>query len=129
VATIVSINGLDFLPGTAELSAAQKQILQQVFNALEEITENTVGDTDAVRVAEFAKLEFNVIGNADSSDTGEKRVALAEARARTVIAFLTHLGTPPWRLHLKAAGIGKPGTGLGGKAVPAQHHVEFVRIK
>jgi len=129
VATTVSIDGLDFPPGGAELTAAQKRILQQVFNALEEITENTVGDSDAARVAEFAKMEFDVIGHADSSDPAEERTALAEARARTVIALLTNLGTPPWRLHLKAAGGEKPGAGLRGKAAPAKRHVEFVRIK
>jgi outer membrane protein OmpA-like peptidoglycan-associated protein len=102
VGSVVVIKGLEFEPGTSDLTARQKLIVQQVFNSLEEITENTVGDTNAARVAEYRKMEFEIRGYPDSEER-EVNPALAEERAKAVLDLLTYLGTPAWRL--KARGL------------------------
>lgn len=100
VGSVVSIEGLKFEPGASTLTARHKLILQQVFNSLEEITENTPGDTNVTRVGEFKKMKFEIRGFPDPSRNREDRdpSALAEERAKAVLSFLTYLGTPPWRL-------------------------------
>jgi hypothetical protein len=46
VGAVIVIKGLEFAPGVSTLTRPQERIVQQVFNSLEEITENTVGDTN-----------------------------------------------------------------------------------
>ena len=103
VGSVIVIKGLEFEPGISTLTPRQKHIVQQVFNSMEEFTENTVGDTNITRVAEFKKMEFEIRGYPDDSDGREANVALAEERANAVLNLLTHLGTPPWRLKAKGA--------------------------
>ena len=38
------------------LAPTQARIVQQVFNSIEEVTENTPGDTNTARVAEFKTI-------------------------------------------------------------------------
>lgn len=102
VGSVITIQRLDFAPGVSTLSPTQKTIVQQAFNSIEEITENTVGDTNAARVAEFKKMQFEVRGYSDNSGAPETDMALSAARAKTVRDLLTHLGTPPWRLTVEA---------------------------
>jgi outer membrane protein OmpA-like peptidoglycan-associated protein len=99
----VVIKGLEFEPGTSTLTLTQKQILQQVFNCLEEITENTVGDTNSARVAEFKKMKFEVCGYSEPGGV-EMNKALPKQRAEAVRDRLTYLGTPGWRLKATARG-------------------------
>ena len=110
VGSVVSIQFLDFAPGVSTLSPTQELIVQQVFNSLEEITENTVNDTNTARVAEYTKMEFEVRGFPDPPPPSLRRAspggsqsdtALGEARSKTVIDLLTNLGTPAWRLKAK----------------------------
>lgn len=101
VGSVVSIQFLDFAPGVSTLSPSQELVVQQVFNALEEITENTVNDPNTARVAEYKKMEFEVRGFPDKAGTPETDTALAEARSKTVTDLLIRLGTPASRLKTK----------------------------
>jgi outer membrane protein OmpA-like peptidoglycan-associated protein len=130
VGSLIVIKGLEFEPGVSTLTRIQERIVQQVFNCLEEITENTMGDTNSTRVAEFKKMGFEIRGYADESGSGASKVALAEARAKAVMNLLTNLGTPAWRL--KATGLWAEGA-IPLKAVAenrAKHgRVEFIRTR
>lgn len=106
--SVIAIRELKFNPGEAALTPMQEKVVQQAFNSIEEITENTVGDTNAGRVAEFRKMEFEIVGYPDDSGSGETGAALAEARAKAVKDFLTYLGTPPWRLKSRGAVTATP---------------------
>ena len=130
VGSVIVLKGLEFEPGVATLTRTQERIVQQVFNSLEEITENTVGDTNSTRVAEFMKLKLEVRGYSDGSGSRESKLALAEARAKAVMHFLTSLGTPAWRL--KASGIETEGATAANAGVEngkRQGRVEFVRTR
>jgi outer membrane protein OmpA-like peptidoglycan-associated protein len=108
----------------------QERIVQQVFNSLEEITENTVGDTNSTRVAEFKQMEFEIRGFADEPGSDASKVALAEGRAKAVMNLLTNLGTPAWRL--KATGLGAEGATAANTIAVArnqQGRVEFIRTR
>jgi outer membrane protein OmpA-like peptidoglycan-associated protein len=130
VGSAIVIKGLEFDPGVSTLTRMQERIVQQVFNSLEEITENTVGDTNSTRVAEFKKMEFEIRGYADMSGSGASNAALAETRAKAVLNFLTYLGTPPWRL--KATGL-RAEDAIPSKAVAETREkhgrVEFIRTR
>jgi outer membrane protein OmpA-like peptidoglycan-associated protein len=124
VGSAITINGLEFEPGISTLTSKQKLIVQDVFNCLEEITENTVNDTNTARVAEFKKMEFEIRGYPDGSD--KVNAALSEERAKAVLDWLTYLGTPPWRL--KAAGsVIAPNAAPANRERPGR--VEFIRIQ
>jgi outer membrane protein OmpA-like peptidoglycan-associated protein len=97
VGSVVVIKGLEFERGVSTLTGRQRVIVQEVFNALEEITENTPGDTNGARVEEFKKMKFEIRGFPDDSGAGGPG-ALGEQRAKAVFDFLTYLGTPAWRL-------------------------------
>jgi outer membrane protein OmpA-like peptidoglycan-associated protein len=130
VGAVVVIRGLEFGPGVRTLSQTQELILQQVFNSLEEITENTMGDTNRARVVEFSKLEFEIRAYADGAGSPQDNLALSEARAQAVFGLLTRLGTPPWRLKVKGAGTRTPKAATE----PAEdwrrtNRAEFARIR
>ena len=103
VGSVIVIKGLEFEPGASALTLMHKHIVQQVFNSIEEITENTVGDTNSTRVAEYRKMEFEIHGYSDDSGNRGVDGALAEERAKAVLNLLSYLGTPPWRL--KGTGV------------------------
>src|ERR1051325_3994042 len=90
VGSIIVINGLEFEPGVSTLTARQKLIVQDVFNCLEEITENTVNDTNLARVAEHKKMRFEIRGYTDASDRGN--ATLSKDRAKAVMDWLIYLG-------------------------------------
>jgi outer membrane protein OmpA-like peptidoglycan-associated protein len=98
VGSVILIKGLEFEPGVCTLTTQQRLIVQQIFNCLEEITENTPGDTNLPRVAEFKRMKFEIRGCSENSGDHDRNAALAEARAKAVFDFLTYLGTPSWRL-------------------------------
>ena len=130
VGSVIVIKGLEFDPGVSTLTRMQERIVQQVFNCLEEITENTMGDTNSTRVAEFKKMEFQIRGYADESGSGASKVALDEARVKAVMTRLTNLGTPAWRL--KATGFGAEGAVASNTAAEnhqKQGRVEFIRTR
>jgi len=102
VGSVITIQFLNFAPGVSTLSPTQERIVQQVFNSIEEITENTVGDTNMPRVAEYKNMQFEIRGYSDNSGSSETDTALSAARAKTVVNLLTRLGTPPWRMKVKA---------------------------
>lgn len=102
VGAVITIDSLNFAQGVSTLSPIQKRIVQQAFNSIEEITENTVGDTNTTRVAEYKKMQFEIRGYSDNSGATETDTALAAARANTVMNRLTELGTPAWRLTARA---------------------------
>ena len=102
VGSVITIQSLDFAPGVSSLSPVQKRIVQQAFNSIEEITENTVGDTVSARVAEYKKMQFEIRGYSDNSGAPETDTALAAARAKAVVNLLVQLGTPSWRMTVKA---------------------------
>lgn len=121
----VAIPGLEFAEGSVALTPRQQEILGQVFNCLEEITENTVGDTNRNRVAEFKAMRFGVCGYADEASSTSKNLNLAGDRAQAVVHHLTNLGTPAWRFQIQTfAGVSR---GVAGK--PDSRRVEFVRIQ
>lgn len=106
VNSVVQIEGLKFEPGASTLTPQHKLIVQEIFNALEEITENTPGDTNTFRVAEFKKMKFAIRGYPDASDNHASS-NLAEMRAKSVFNFLTYLGTPAWRLTTTVPAAGR----------------------
>lgn len=120
VGTAVRLDGLEFAATPCTLTPRQELILRQVFNSLEEITENTVGDTDQARVAEFRAMEFEVRGYSTMTGQPAQDAIAAERCATVALTHLTNLGTPAWRL--KAKGIGTQGRGR-------RMHIEFVRTK
>jgi len=126
VGTVIVIKGLEFEPGSSTLNEMHKHIVQQVFNSIEEITENTVGDTNRARVAEYKKMEFEIRGYPDKSGSRESNVALADERAKVVLDLLTYLGTPPWRL--KATG-GRIASNAAAENRKKHGTVEFVRTR
>jgi hypothetical protein len=85
--TVIQIKGLRF-GAECVLTPDTKRIVTQVFNSLEEITENTVNDPDRARVAEHKAMTFEIRGRC----------------SRAVMDFLTYLGTPVWRLEAKETG-------------------------
>jgi outer membrane protein OmpA-like peptidoglycan-associated protein len=130
VGTAVIIEGLGFEPGSATLTPRQELIVQQVFNSLEEITENTVGDMDEARVREFKKMVFEI--RAYSADTGdrERDARLSEERARVVLNLLTNLGTPARCLRARGVGSEDPGKGnTAAKGGRKSNSIVFVRMQ
>jgi outer membrane protein OmpA-like peptidoglycan-associated protein len=126
--TVIVIEGLEFQAGTSKLMPRQEIIVQQVFNSLEEITENTVGDTNSARVAEYKKMEFEILGYPDDSGDNGTKLALAQARANSVLNLMTYLGTPPWRL--KATGIADQNrivVNAGPQETKQYGRIEFIR--
>jgi outer membrane protein OmpA-like peptidoglycan-associated protein len=107
VGSVIVITGLEFEPGASALTRMHERIVQQIFNSIEEITENTVGDTNGTRVRELKDIQFEIRGYPDDSGGREGNVALSEERAKAVLNLLTYLGTPQWRL--KATGLGAKG--------------------
>ena len=130
VGSVTVINGLEFKPGISTLTSKQRLIVQQIFNCLEEITENTVGDTNRARVAEYKKMEFEIRGYPDGSGTSEAKVAISEERAKAVLNLLIYLGTPPWRLKVTGLGAKRPGNWNAAAENHKKHgSVEFVRTR
>jgi len=103
VGTVIPIKGLEFEPGVTNLTTTHERIVQQIFNSIEELTENTMGDTNLARTAEFKKMKFQIRGYPDNSSTRETSKVVSQARANAVANLLTYLGTPAWRM--KAVGI------------------------
>jgi outer membrane protein OmpA-like peptidoglycan-associated protein len=120
VGSLIRIKGLEFERDSSTLSSTQRLIVQQIFNSIEEITENTPGDTNAARVEEFKKMKFEIRGYPDTP--GNRDLGLAEQRAKAVLNLLTYLGTPKERLTLAVS---------GGASVHSGNHgrVEFIRIR
>jgi len=105
VRTSVFIKELEFEGPGCSLTFDQQRTLTQVFNALEEITENTVNDTDRRRVAEFKKMRFEIRGYSTFADDRNQDKALSQKCAAIVMKYLTSQGTPAWRLEAKGMGI------------------------
>lgn len=127
VGSVVQIEGLEFEPGASTLTPRHKLIVQQIFNALEEITENTPGDTNTARVAEFQKMEFTIRGYPDASADRDPDSTLAEERAKAVRDFLTYLGTPAWRLTATASAPSRSDS--SSRHSKSYATVEFIRIQ
>ena len=81
VGSVIVIQGLDFKPGVTRLSRFQERIATQIFNCIEEITENTLGDTNAARVTGFKKMEFEILGFPDGTGGSDSSALIAQARA------------------------------------------------
>jgi outer membrane protein OmpA-like peptidoglycan-associated protein len=114
----IVIPALQFEPGAFELTPSQRLVVQQIFNSIEEITENTVNDPNSARVAKFKKMQFEIRSYGDSKHS-EADAQLASERANAVRDFLTYLGTPSWRLKTRVAN--------NPSEKPRQ--IEFVRIR
>jgi outer membrane protein OmpA-like peptidoglycan-associated protein len=127
VGTTVRIAGLEFPAGSARLTPHQELVIQQIFNSLEEVTENTPGDPDKARVAAFKKMQFEIRGYGDGSADAAREQKLGAARAESIRNTLTILGTPPWRLKISAR-LGAPAAASGESKAP-RSCVEFVRVK
>ena len=130
VGTSIRIAGLEFRSLPCALTSLHERILRQVFNSLEEITENTVNDQDPARVAEFRKMEFEVRGYSAASGHPDLDEANSKACAEVAMAHLTNLGTPAWRLKAKGLDPTRPGTTATRVPRPRSGvRVEFVRTK
>src|SRR5207237_7976656 len=66
VGTAIVLPGLEFPDASCRLSRYHQLVLRQVFNSLEEITENTFGDRDEQRVAEYKDMKFEVMAYANT---------------------------------------------------------------
>lgn len=126
VGTTVAVKGLEFDGPTCTLSPDQERIMRQVFNSLEEITENTVNDTDTARVAEFKKMKFEIRGYSSFAGNPKKDKVLAEDCANVIMTYLTTDGTPAWRLTAK--GLGSKTPAARGSSTQTLR-VEFARTK
>ena len=120
VGSIIPIKALEFEPGSSTLTANQRIVVQQIFNSIEEITENTPGDANTARVAEFKKMKFEIRGYPDVS--GARDLGLGEQRAKAVLNFLIYLGTASERLTATAANAQHGHPGKRGK-------IEFIRTQ
>ena len=130
VGSVIIINGLEFEAGSSTLTEMHKHIVQQIFNSIEEITENTVGDTNTARVAEYKKMEFEIRGYPDDSGSRESNMALAQERAKAVLDLLTYLGTPPWRLKATALDAkGRIASNAAAQNRKKHGRVEFIRTR
>ncbi len=130
VGTTVVIPGLEFDISTCALNTTQERIMAQVFNSLEEITENTVNDTDPKRVAEFKQMRFEIRGYSAFAGSKRKDKALSTSCATVIMNFLTISGTPAWRLRVRGRGQQRSEAGQAAPT-PSTHQlsVDFVRIK
>ena len=128
VGTSVVIKGLEFAGPECSLSLDQERIMTQVFNSLEEITENTVNDTNLARVAEFKGMKFEIRGYSTFAGNKGKDKALSEICANVVLNFLTTQGTPAWRLRAKGLGSKRSATGST-QNLRHKLAVEFSRTK
>lgn len=124
----VPVPGLECERGVGTLTQRQLRLVSEIFNCLEEITENTVGDTNAVRSAEFKKMEFEI--RAHAADTGRRGedLSLAQSRASEVMKELVRLGTPSWRL--SARGVAAAASRITDPGAPRSlNRVELVRMR
>ena len=128
VGTSVLIKGLEFAGPDCSISSDQERILTQVFNSLEEITENTVNDTNLARVAEFKGMKFEIRGYSTFAGNKGKDKALSEICANVVLNFLATQGTPAWRLRAKGLGSKRSATGIT-QSLRHKLAVEFSRTK
>lgn len=127
VGTSVVVTGLEFDSIDCALTAEHQRILTQVFNSLEEITENTLGDADPGRVAAFRKMQFEIRGY--SANLGHDRTVSRNCAER-VRTFLTNLGTPAWRLSAKGLGDRKSdGQPAVAERQTSRLRVEFTRTR
>lgn len=125
----VAVSGLEFAKGSAALTQRQEEVLVQVFNCLEEITENTLGDTNRSRVTEFRAMRFEICGYADTSNS-PRNLDLARARAQAVVKHLIQLGTPAWRFQVQAVGdVSQTPHKLFGARELGSRRMVFVRIQ
>ena len=130
IGTTIPIKGLEFPGPECVLTFDQQRILRQVFNSLEEITENTVNDPDLKRVAEHKKMKFEIRGYSNSGATERERRALSENCANIVMFTLTRTGTPASRLQAKAMGSRKSSARRKSVLSPTGRlWVEFVRTQ
>jgi len=126
VGQAVSVRGLEFDRGEISLNGAGLKITAGIFNCLEEITENTAGNTDAARVAEFSKMEFQIQAYVDETGKREENRTLAQNRADAVMQELLRLGTPSWRLSAKGFDVRDRSASAGRRT---RTRVEFVRTR
>jgi len=126
VGTTVVVKGLEFDDAACSPTSTQERILRQVFNSLEEITENTVNDKNVARVAEFKQMKFEIRGYSTLAGNQKEDMALSEDCARMVMSHLTSDGTPAWRLTAKGLGSKKP---AAGRSSAHKLTVEFTRTK
>jgi len=128
VGTSVVVKGLEFSDPACSLSSHQERILTQVFFSLEEITENTVNDTDSARVAEFNGMKIEIRGYSTFAGKKGKDKILSEHCAEVVLNYLTTQGTPAWRLRAKGLGSKRSATGRT-QSLTHKLAVEFLRTK
>lgn len=126
----IPIRGLEFERGDLALGNSSRRIISSIFNCLEEITENTAGDTEAARVAEFSKMEFEIRAYAGESGNREQNRALAQNRAEGVRQELLRLGTPSWRLSARGFDFRDRAVSPGrGADLGPRNWIEFVRTR
>jgi hypothetical protein len=119
VGGVVRIPGLEFTSPDCRLTERHELLLRQAFNALEEITENTVNDADSTRVRRHRAMRFDVRAHATIAASAREQRRVATDCATAVMATFVEAGTPPWRLRA----LGR--AGLPPDAVPstASHRV------
>jgi hypothetical protein len=122
----VTVKGLEFDSPACALTHGHELILSQVFNSIEEITENTLNDPDPLRVAAFKKMEFEIRVHATSPADDE---AVSQRCAEIVRKYLTDTGTPPWRLKAKGIGYRKGGRQRANVDAVASLWVDFTRTR
>jgi len=129
VGSVVVIEGLEFESGNSTLNVRDRLIIQQIFNSIEEITENTPGDTNSIRVAELKRIRFEIRGYADEFRDPNANATLAEARAKAVLNLLTYLGTPGWRLQASAFVASRSISKLSAENRKNKGRIEFIRTR
>lgn len=91
-AAATAMRGVEFEPGSAQLTvAAQRQL-----------------DTVAAQLAARPPQLLAIVGHTDDAGTPESNLALSLQRAEAVRAHLVDRGIPALRLQVKGAGAGEP---------------------
>jgi OmpA-OmpF porin, OOP family len=80
----------------------------------------------AMAAPQMAGLRFAIEGHTDASGARDKNMALSQARAQSVMDYLTQQGVDPSRLSAKGYGPDRPLRGTRATA-PANRRVEFVK--
>ncbi len=110
----ISLEGIEFKTGSAEILPSSTQTLEKVFATLNS----------------YANIEVEIHGHTDNVGTRAKNIKLSEERAESVKSFLTGKGINPGRITTKGFGPDSPlapNTTESGRQ--KNRRIEFVRTK
>jgi outer membrane protein OmpA-like peptidoglycan-associated protein len=109
-----TLEGVNFRTGSAELTDESYEVLDNVFDMLEQ----------------FADSRFEIAGHTDSRGSKKINQKLSLDRATTVLNYLVNRGITPGRLIAKGYGSARPkATNKTAKGRLKNRRIEFYRLK